>query len=129
MAKIPDFSKFDLQGIINSVKSIVSPETITPNVPEGDPIGTKILAINALIQNVSHAHTQSAKDLGKINILLNELYQDLEATRKQSVDEVQQTAGSTVERPVAPEQPKQPQAEIKEKSSKAKQRSPKDPEE
>jgi hypothetical protein len=81
MAKLPDFSKFDLQGIMNSVKSILNPET-TPRVTEGDPIGAKIVQISTLLQSVATAHSQSGKDLTQINNLLNELYKDLEAFRK-----------------------------------------------
>ena len=82
MPKIPDFSKFDLQSIVNSVKTMINPETGTPNVTEGDPIGTKIVEISTLLQSVSAAHAQSGKDLNKINGLLSELYRDLEAFRK-----------------------------------------------
>ena len=82
MPKIPDFSKFDLQSIVNSVKSIINPEIGTPNVSEGDPIGAKIVAISTLLQNVVNAHAQSAKDLTQINNSLNELYKDLESFRK-----------------------------------------------
>lgn len=82
MPKIPDFSKIDLQSIINSVKTVLSPDSATPNVSEGDPIGTKIVEISKLLQGVASSQAQSAKDLGKINGLLNNLYQDLEAFRK-----------------------------------------------
>lgn len=82
MPKIPDFSKLDLQSIVNSVKSIISPEGVTPRVAEGDPIGVKIVQISTLLQNTANSQAQAAKDLTKINNLLNELYKDLEAFRK-----------------------------------------------
>lgn len=82
MPKIPDFSKFDFQSIVNSVKSIINPEGTTPNVVEGDPIGAKIVEISNLLQTTAQAQAQSAKDLSKINGLLNSLYKDLEAIRK-----------------------------------------------
>ncbi len=81
MPKIPDFSKFDLQSIVNSVKSIINPEA-TPNVAEGDPIGAKIVQISTLLQSVANSQEQSAKDLHRINSLLNDLYRDLEQFRK-----------------------------------------------
>ncbi len=82
MPKIPDFSKFDLQSIVNSVKSIINPEPTTPKVAEGDPIGTKVVQISTLLQNLTHTHAQAAKDLTEVNNLLNELYKDLEVFRK-----------------------------------------------
>lgn len=81
MPKIPDFSKFDLQSIVNSVKTIIGAES-TPKVTEGDPIGTKIVEISKLLQSVASMQSQSSKDLTKINDLLNGLYRDLEAFRK-----------------------------------------------
>lgn len=81
MPKLPDFSKFDLQSIVNSVKSIITPEAGTPNVSPGDPIGTKIVQVSTLLQSLARTHAQSAKDLTQINNLLNELYKDLEAFR------------------------------------------------
>lgn len=108
MPKIPDFSKFDLQSIVNSVKSIINPEA-TPKVAEGDPIGAKMVQISTLLQNVANAEAQSAKDLTQINNLLNELYQDLETFRrleaefrqKQQAAEAAQ-ATSTTEAGVSP---------------------------
>jgi hypothetical protein len=82
MPKIPDFSKFDFQNIVSSVKSIINPEISAPKVTEGDPIGTKIVQISTLLQSVSHSQSQSTKDLAHINNLLNELYKDLEVFRK-----------------------------------------------
>lgn len=95
MSKIPDFSKFDFQGIVNSVKSMINPET-TPNVAEGDPIGSKIVQISSLLKNVASIQTQSTKDLNNINRLLNELYKDLEAFRQLETELrfKQQTEGS-----------------------------------
>lgn len=81
MAKIPEF-KFDLQGIVNSVKQMLNPEVGTPKVSEGDPIGTKVVQISTLLQTVANAQAQSAKDLTQINSLLNDLYKDLEVFRK-----------------------------------------------
>ncbi len=86
MPKMPDFSKFDLQGIVNSIKTIINPEGGAPNVTEGDPIGAKIVQISTLLQTTANAQAQAGKDLTKINTLLNDLYQDLEAFRKLEVE-------------------------------------------
>lgn len=90
MPKIPDFSKFDLQSIVNSVKSMINPEI---KVPEGDFIGAKIVEVTKLIQDVSNMHAQAAKDLNKVNDILTSLYRELEVFRKQSME--QQAAGTT----------------------------------
>lgn len=82
MPKIPDFSKFDLQNIVSSIKTIINSESGTPDITEGDPIGAKIVQISTLLQNTANAQAQSAKDLTKINDLLNLLYKDLESFRK-----------------------------------------------
>lgn len=94
MPKIPDFSKFDLQGIVNSVKSMISPDAANIKVPEGDFIGAKIVEVAKLIQNVSNLHSQAAKDLNQINDLLGTLYRELEAFRKQSLEKQQGEAAA-----------------------------------
>lgn len=85
MPKIPDFSKFDLQSIVNSVKSILNPESATPPVAENDSLGKKIEKISLLLQNTAKQQAQSAKDLAQANGLLNALYKDLEEIRQQAV--------------------------------------------
>jgi hypothetical protein len=88
MPKIPDFSKLDFQGIVNSLKSVLSSEPTTPTVTPGDPVGEKIVEISTLIKNVVKEQTQCAKDLSRINDLLNNLYQDVEKFRKGSQETV-----------------------------------------
>lgn len=78
-----DFSKFDLQGIINSVKTMINPEI---KVPEGDFIGEKVLKITELLKSASQANTQAADDLNKVKDLLSMLYSELEAFRKESTE-------------------------------------------
>jgi hypothetical protein len=107
MPKIPDFSKFDFQNIVNSVKSIINPESSILKGAESDPIGAKILNINTLLKDVANAHAKSAKDLAQINHLLNELYRDLESFRKleaefrqkQHAEQAQATATGTTATP------------------------------
>jgi hypothetical protein len=111
MPKIPDFSKFDFQSIVNSVKSIINPESsVLKGAESGDPIGTKIVKINALLKETANAHAQSAKDLAQINSLLNELYRDLESFRKleaefrqkQHAEQVQATQSTATRTTAAP---------------------------
>jgi hypothetical protein len=86
MAKIPDFSKFtgkfDLQGIVDSVKSIITPGGAVPESIKDDPLVPRITEISALLQQVMSVQAQQTEDLGKLNTLVNALYRDLEATIK-----------------------------------------------
>jgi hypothetical protein len=117
MAKIPDFSKFDFQGIVNSVKSIINPELTPPNVTPGDPIGAKIVQISNLLQKTADAHAQSAKDLTEIHNLLNSLYTDLETFRKIRAETVE--VGEPSAEKVAPVEPKNTQTTTTATSSSA----------
>jgi hypothetical protein len=82
MPKISDLSKFDFQSIVNSVKSIISSDSGTPKVPEGDLIGSKMVTISTLLQEATKHQEQAARDLTQVNNLINELYKDLELFRK-----------------------------------------------
>jgi hypothetical protein len=85
MAKKPDFSeltkKFDLNSIVGGIKSLLNPESETPQVDPSDAIGTKIAQLSLMSQQMSKMHEQLAKDFTAASHLLNELYEDLEALR------------------------------------------------
>lgn len=74
--------KFDIQGIINSVKSMISPEGNIPNVNPDDAIGMKIAQLSTLVQQLANAQAEQVKELTQINKLLNGLFKDIEALRK-----------------------------------------------
>lgn len=76
--------KFDLQGIINSIKSVINPEGNTPNANPDDAIGMKIVELSTLVQQLTNAQAEHVKELANVNKLLNELFQDIEALRKAS---------------------------------------------
>ncbi|MGB6976395.1 MAG: hypothetical protein WBE18_02935 [Gammaproteobacteria bacterium] len=88
MPKMPDFSKltgkFDLQGIVDSVKSIITPGSSVPESIKDDPLVPRIAEISALLQQVMSVQAQQTEDLGKLNTLVNALYRDLEITKKAS---------------------------------------------
>ena len=71
--------KFDLQGILNNIKSMINPESNTPNPDPSDIIGMKIAELSILAQQLAKAHERHAKELTKVNRLLNQLFKDLEA--------------------------------------------------
>lgn len=85
MAKKPDLSditkKIDISGIMNSLKTMINPAGGTPDVDPSDAIGVKIAQISTLVQDMAKAQSEQAKELAKVNQLLNGLYQDLEALR------------------------------------------------
>lgn len=70
--------KFDLQGILNNIKSMINPESNTPTPDPSDVIGMKIAELSILTQQLAKAHESHAKELTKVNQLLNQLFKDLE---------------------------------------------------
>jgi hypothetical protein len=74
--------KFDIQGIITNIKSIINPEGNTPNVNPDDAIGVKIAELSILVQHLATAQAEQVKELGRVNKLLNGLFSDIEALRK-----------------------------------------------
>lgn len=74
--------KFDIQGIISSIKSIITPEGNTPNVSPDDAIGMKIAELSTLVQQLATAQAEQVKELTQVNKLLNGLFNDIEALRK-----------------------------------------------
>lgn len=74
-------NKFDVNGIINSIKSMINPAGNTPNPNPDDAIGVKIAQLSMLVQQLATAHAEQAKELSKVNKLLNELFKDIETLR------------------------------------------------
>ena len=73
--------KFDFQGVLNNIKSMISLESSTPNPDPDDVIGMKITELSVLVQQLTKTHEEQAKELGKVNRLLNDLFKNLEALR------------------------------------------------
>ena len=80
--KKPDLSsltnltkKFDLGGIVNSVKSIITPggQTPTPQDPS-DVLGNKMAELSLLLQDLAAAQSEQAKKLAEANQRLNEIF-------------------------------------------------------
>jgi hypothetical protein len=94
--------KFDLQGIMDSVKSIITPGSAVPESIKDDPLVPKIAEISALLQHVMSVQAQQTEDLSKLNALINSLYRDLEAVKKASSTP---TTSSPLETPSTPKGP------------------------
>lgn len=73
--------KIDLNNIVNSIKSIVNPGGGTPEADPEDALGVKMAQISILVQELAKNQEQQAKDLLKVNQLINELFQDLQRLR------------------------------------------------
>lgn len=77
-------SKFDLQSILNNIKSMINPESSTPDVKSSnDAIGMKVVELSLLVQQLAKKCTEQAKEFNKVNELLNDLFKDIEVLRAQ----------------------------------------------
>ncbi|QLH43510.1 MAG: hypothetical protein HWD59_12915 [Coxiellaceae bacterium] len=85
MAKLPDLtkltSKFDLQGIVDSVKSVINPGSAIPANLEGDPVAAKLALVSQALDQLSQVHAQQEQQIAKITALINSIYQDLSANK------------------------------------------------
>lgn len=68
--------KFDIQKIIDDVKSIVTPAPI-PEANKDDPVGYHLSELGKLTKELAENHTKQADTLAKVNAILGELYQEL----------------------------------------------------
>ena len=73
--------KFNIQGIMNNVKSMVNPEANTPKPASGDLMGEKMANISMSLQETMKALGEQVKNLDSINQGINDLFKDLQAIR------------------------------------------------
>lgn len=107
MAKMSDFSKLTeklhLQGIMDSVKSLMEPSGVVPKNLEGDPIAAKLMLIRSSIEALVQLQEQQQQEMTKINALIASLYKDLEAKQGPQTPEGSQTPpGSGSQSPGGP---------------------------
>ncbi len=101
--------KFDLNEIINNVKSMISPDSTVPNVSPDDAIGMKIAELSTMVQQLSNAHAEQAKELAKVNKLLNGLFKDIEALRNPKPVEKPEAAKEAEKSPENPTDENKPE--------------------
>lgn len=81
MPKLPDFSKLaeklDLQGIVQNVKSVISPGSVIPENIEGNPVVVKLALIHDALETVKTLQAQQEKEIAKINTIIASIYKDL----------------------------------------------------
>ncbi|WP_304985363.1 hypothetical protein [Coxiella-like endosymbiont] len=94
--------KFDLQGILNNIKSMISLEGSTPDVNPDDVIGMKIAKLSLLTQQLAKTHAEQAKEFTRINRLLNDLFKDIEALRNSPATESPESSESSVTSEIKP---------------------------
>jgi hypothetical protein len=68
--------KFDLNKIINDVKSIITPSPI-PEANKDDPVGYYLSELNKLIENLAENNTKQADNIAKASSILGTLQQEL----------------------------------------------------
>ena len=82
MAKLPDITKlaekFDIEKIVENVKSIISPGSVIPENAEGDPVAEKFVELRQLIQDVIKVQTEQTGKISKINNIVGALYKKLQ---------------------------------------------------
>lgn len=80
--ELSDFTKkFDLNNLVGSIKSLISPTAGTPEVSPDDAIGLKIAQMSVIAQQLAKLTEEQSKEFSKLNGLLNGLYQDIERLR------------------------------------------------
>ena len=100
MVNKPDLSeltkKIDIGGIVDNIKSMVSPGGGTPDVSPNDTLGLKMAEISLKIQELVASQEQHTKSLSEINKLLNAAFKDLEALREKcsNCDDCQEESSS-----------------------------------
>lgn len=81
MPKLPDLGKltekFDLQGLMDNVKSILSPGSAIPENIEGDPIAGKLALIYQSTKKIAELQAEQDAEIAKINALTGLIMKDL----------------------------------------------------
>jgi len=78
--------KFDLQKIINDVKSMITPVPI-PEANKDDPVAYYLSELNKLTKELAEAHTKQADIIAKVSPVLGNLYQEVMKSRGQTADQ------------------------------------------
>lgn len=74
LSKITD--KFDLNKIINDVKSIITPPAI-PTASKDDPVGYYLSELNKMVKDLADNNTKQADVIAKVSATLGSLHQEV----------------------------------------------------
>ena len=91
MAKIPDMKKFDINGILSGIKSMINPAANLPEVDGDDPVAVKLAQLQLITNGLISSYEEQLKELGKINHLIGELSAELKIGQEQAKPEAVDT--------------------------------------
>ncbi len=74
-------NKLNIGGIMDSLKTMINPAGGVPEVDPDDDLGLKIVEISTLLKEMTNHEIEHAKNLKKVNELLNIAFQDIEKLR------------------------------------------------
>lgn len=115
MTKIPDISKitgkFDIQGIVKNVKSMISPGVEIPETAKGDPIMYKLSEVTKGLKILAELQVKQADELAKLDGMVGSLYQDIAALKNKSAGGEETLQMSAAPKEAAPEETEKPAEE------------------
>ncbi len=116
MSEKSNAPKFNFQGIVDNLKTMINPDAETPMPVDGDQLGKKLQSISLGLQELSEQHAQQTQNLNDLNHQVNELFNDIEQLRQQTNDVnpvAAATAAPKAEAQPAPAEESKPAAEEK----------------
>ena len=81
MSKKPDLGKFNFSKIMSNIAEVVDSGSKIKDVDPSDAIGKKIEEIDNTVQEMHKAHQEHTNNLARVDQLLKDLFQDLQALR------------------------------------------------
>ncbi|MDF1655293.1 MAG: hypothetical protein P1U34_09295 [Coxiellaceae bacterium] len=99
MADKPDFSdltkKLKIGGLVDNVRSLISPGGSTPDPDEDDKVGHQLAELSLLMQELNEVNAEQSERMVEINKLFNVLFEELQAERdavEEAVHELEEYA-------------------------------------
>lgn len=86
--------KLNISGIVDNVKSIISPGGVTPKAEEGDVVGLQLAELSLKIQELAAVNAEQAKRLAQVNKLFNAVFDTLKAERDLEIQQAEQAAAA-----------------------------------
>lgn len=77
---------FDIQGVLDNIKTMINPVGNTPNPNADDEIGIKLASLSVMVQELHESYAEQGKKLSSMNKLFNEVFQTLEQSRQQAAE-------------------------------------------
>lgn len=96
MSKKKDFDvssitkKLNLGGIVDNVKSIISPTSITIDAKDGDEVGALLAHLNELVKECAIEHEKQEQRLGQISKTSAQIYAALHKDDEEAAEPAQE---------------------------------------